>query len=131
LKTSEEIERNGGNYLIITDVFSRRSEQQVINRTGRLNNRGSWRYQLCVIGSLDSVKLVIESTQSNLHNLDHIKVSKLVALLEGIPDSPKVKSGRFTVKIPSGSSDADLEPASESPLMKKSEDVELPLLEER
>ena len=41
MKTSEEIERNGGNNLIITDVFSRRSEQQVINRTGRINNRES------------------------------------------------------------------------------------------
>ena len=86
MKTSEEIERNGGNNLIITDVFSRRSEQQVINRTGRLNNRGSWRYQLFVPRSLDSVKLVIESTQSNMHNQDHIKISKLVALLEVIPD---------------------------------------------
>jgi hypothetical protein len=102
----------------------------VINRTGRLNNRGSWRYQLCAIGSLDSVKLVIESTQSNLHNLDHIKTSMLVALLEGIPDSPKVKSGRFTVKIPSGVVDTDMEPADEGPLMKKSEDAELSLLEE-
>ena len=86
MKTNEKIERNGGNYLIITDVFSRRSEQQVINRTGRLNNRGSWRYQLFVPRSLDSVKLVIESTQSNMHNQDHIKISKLVALLEVIPD---------------------------------------------
>jgi len=131
LKTSEEIERNGGNNLIITDVFSRRSEQQVINRTGRLNNRGSWRYQLFVPRSLDSVKLVIESTQSNLHNLDHIKTSMLVALLEGIPDSPKVKSGRFTVKIPLGAVATDMEPASGIPLMKKSEDVQLPLLEEK
>ena len=86
MKTSEEIERNGGNSLIIADVFSRRSEQQVINRTGRLNNSGSWHYQLFVPRSLDSVKLVIESTQSNLHNLDHIKISMLVALLEGVPD---------------------------------------------
>ena len=86
MKTSEEIERNGGNSLLITDVFSRRSEQQVINRTGRLNNRGSWRYQLFVPGSLQSVKLVIDFTQGNLHNLDHIKVGKLVALLEAVPD---------------------------------------------
>ena len=86
MKSSEEIERNGGNSLIITDVFSRRSEQQVIYRTGRLNNRGSWRYQLFVPSSLQSVKLVIESTQGNLHNLDHIKVGKLVALLEAVPD---------------------------------------------
>jgi hypothetical protein len=86
LKTSEEIERNGGNSLIITDVFSRRSEQQVINRTGRLNNRGSWRYQLFVPRSSDSVKLVIDFTQSTMHNQDHIKVSKLVALLEAVSD---------------------------------------------
>ena len=86
MKTSEEIERNGGNSLLITDVFSRRSEQQVINRTGRLNNRGSWRYQLFVPGSLQSVKLVINFTQGNLHNLDHIKVGKLVALLAAGPD---------------------------------------------
>ena len=86
MKTSEEIERNGGNSLFIIDVFSRRSEQQVINRTGRLNNRGSWCYQLFVPRSLDSVKLVIDFTQSNLHNQDHIKVSKLVGLLEAVPD---------------------------------------------
>ena len=86
MKTSEEIERNGGNSLIVTDLFSRRSEQQVINRTGRLNNRGTWRYQLFAPGSLQIVKLVIDFTQSNLHNLDHIKVSKLVGLLEAVPD---------------------------------------------
>jgi hypothetical protein len=59
LKTSVEIEKNGGNYIMATDIFDIRTQQQVISRTGRLDNRGQWHYQLYAHASLDSVDLLI------------------------------------------------------------------------
>jgi hypothetical protein len=82
LKTSAEIEKNKGNYIMLTDVFDTRSEQQVISRTARLENRGQWHYQLYVPGSLDTVDLHVKTQQQTWENEAQIKVCKLVSILE-------------------------------------------------
>ena len=42
LITSEEVNRGGGLHLILLDVFSTLVHEQIIGRTGRLGNPGSW-----------------------------------------------------------------------------------------
>ena len=41
---TKDIDSNGGNYLILADIFSKRQEEQLIGRVGRLNNNGAYRY---------------------------------------------------------------------------------------
>ncbi|KEJ82814.1 Protein translocase subunit secA [Oxytricha trifallax] len=41
LKSSQEIEANGGLYLIVADVFTKRSHEQILGRVARLENKGS------------------------------------------------------------------------------------------
>lgn len=43
IQTNDEINSTGGSYLIIADIFSKRSEEQIIGRIGRLNTRGQWK----------------------------------------------------------------------------------------
>ncbi|KEJ82507.1 Protein translocase subunit SecA [Oxytricha trifallax] len=38
--SSREIEDNGGIYLIVADIFSKKSTQQIVGRVGRLENKG-------------------------------------------------------------------------------------------
>ena len=45
-KTSDDIEESGGNYLLIVDIFSQRSLEQIIGRVGRLDKKGQWSYLL-------------------------------------------------------------------------------------
>jgi hypothetical protein len=42
IQTNDEIDSNGGSFLIIAEVFSKRSEEQIIGRIGRLNTKGRW-----------------------------------------------------------------------------------------
>jgi hypothetical protein len=81
LKTNIDIEKNGGNYLMVVDIFETRSEQQVIGRTGRLDNRGQWHYFLYAHGSLDTIDVLIKTTQQTWLNEAHSNICKLVALL--------------------------------------------------
>jgi hypothetical protein len=55
LKTCQDIEFSGGNYLVISDVFSKRSQEQIIGRVGRLKNKGSYRNIIYIQGSKETV----------------------------------------------------------------------------
>ncbi|KEJ82780.1 Protein translocase subunit secA [Oxytricha trifallax] len=81
LQTSKEIEDSGGLYLIICDVFSKRSTQQIIGRVARLENKGQWRHVLLISGSQDTVEQAIQYRQEFLENENHIKFSKLQTIL--------------------------------------------------
>jgi hypothetical protein len=61
LLTNNEIEANGGNYLIIADLLSKREELQVIGRIGRLGARGKWHYVLYEHGCVDNPDVYIST----------------------------------------------------------------------
>ncbi|KEJ82377.1 hypothetical protein OXYTRIMIC_535 [Oxytricha trifallax] len=79
--SSREIEDNGGIYLIIADIFSKKSTQQIVGRVGRLENKGQWRHVLWMRGSQDTVEKSIQFQQEFLDNESHIRFSKLQTLL--------------------------------------------------
>ena len=97
LKTSVEIEKNGGNYVMGTDIFDIRTQQQVISRTGRLDNRGQWHYQIYAHGSLDSVDQLIKTAQQNWENEAHIKIGKLVGTLEDYKAEEEAKELKICI----------------------------------
>jgi len=59
IPTNDEIESNGGSFLMILDVFSKRSEEQIKGRIGRLNTKGKWQRVLYSQGSKDSAAQLI------------------------------------------------------------------------
>lgn len=56
IQTNDEINSNGGSFLIIGDVFTKRSEEQIIGRVGRLNTKGKWQRILYEHGTKDSAE---------------------------------------------------------------------------
>lgn len=56
IQTNDEIDSNGGSYLIIADVFTTRSEEQIRGRVGRLNTNGKWQRILYEQGIKDSAE---------------------------------------------------------------------------
>ncbi|KEJ83129.1 preprotein translocase subunit SecA [Oxytricha trifallax] len=81
LPATKEIEDNGGLYLIISDVFSKRQTEQIIGRVGRLENKGQYRHMILISGSQDTVEQAIQFRQDFLENESHIKFSKLQTIL--------------------------------------------------
>ncbi|KEJ82723.1 hypothetical protein OXYTRIMIC_229 [Oxytricha trifallax] len=79
--SSREIEDNGGIYLLICDIFSKKSTQQIIGRVGRLENKGQWKHVLWQACCLDTVEKSIQFKQEFLDNEAHIRFSKLQTLL--------------------------------------------------
>ena len=42
MQTNDEINSNEGSFIIIGDVFTKRSEEKIIGRVGRLKTKGKW-----------------------------------------------------------------------------------------
>ncbi|KEJ82417.1 hypothetical protein OXYTRIMIC_509 [Oxytricha trifallax] len=91
LQSSREIEQSGGIYLIIADIFARRSTSQIIGRVGRLENKGQWRQLIWQGGSLDTIEQAISIKQDFLENEMHIRFSKLQTMLAKRIEDEKVK----------------------------------------
>ena len=56
IQTNDEINSNGGSFLIIADVLTKRSEELLIGRVGRLNTEGKWQRILYELGTKDSTE---------------------------------------------------------------------------
>jgi len=79
-RSTQAIESNGGNYLIVGDVFSSRSLEQIIGRVGRLGKRGRWHHFLIDKSTQLGVKAYIENRQHELNNLYKAKLGKILGL---------------------------------------------------
>ncbi|KEJ82485.1 Protein translocase subunit SecA [Oxytricha trifallax] len=81
LKTNHEIEFNGGLFLIVSDVFSTRSTQQIIGRVGRLHRKGTYRQIIYKQGFKETIEQIISLHQQCLENEIHMKIAMLQTVL--------------------------------------------------
>ncbi len=82
IPTNDEIESNGGSFLMILDVFSKRSEEQIKGRIGRLNTKGKWQRVLYSQGSKDSAAQLIYVHQNTLELNDDKKFSTILSKIQ-------------------------------------------------
>ncbi|CDW82389.1 UNKNOWN [Stylonychia lemnae] len=87
IQTNDEIESNGGSYLIIADVFSKRSEEQIIGRVGRLNTKGKWQRILYQQGIKDSAEQHILQFQQIQDLQEDKKLSQVQSAIEEFVES--------------------------------------------
>ncbi|KEJ83066.1 Helicase conserved C-terminal domain containing protein [Oxytricha trifallax] len=81
LKTTHEIQFNGGLFLIVADIFSLRSTEQILGRIGRLHRKGTYKQVIYKQGSKETADQVISLHQQFIENQNHIKTAALQTAL--------------------------------------------------